>query len=133
MLVEPNPEKLGAKGPPIVQGSETIWEIVKAEDGFGFGLALVRIEGGWNEAHFHEKTKEVYVVVWGKIEVRLGFASGLPGHLRPVWRATNRFPGIGQALAIRGAHQARAHNLDHAWFYVYTFPAFDPADYHLFS
>ena len=50
MSGEPNPQRFGYKGEPIIKGSETIYELITKEDGFGFGLALVRITDQPNEA-----------------------------------------------------------------------------------
>jgi len=132
MLSEPDPKRLGFRGEPIVKGSETIYEIIRREEGFSFGLALVCIEGGWNEAHFHEKTGEVYVVVWGELEVRLADITWLEF---PVWRKPNQCVSVGTSLVIhpRQGHQAIASTLARAWFYVFTFPPFDRTDYHVLS
>ena len=130
MNSEPDPKLLGARGEPIVRGSETIWEIVTEEDGFGFGLALVRIADEWNEPHFHEGTLEIYMVVWGQIEVRL---ANVTLDNRAIWRGFNTLVDPGHFLDIqhRQGHQTRASNGTHAWFHVLTFPPFDPADYHV--
>ena len=129
MRSEPDPRRLGVKGEPIVKGSETIYEIIKGEDSFGFGLALVRIEGEPNEAHYHERTREVYVVVWGSLEVRL---ADINRDKILTWRTSNKYVGAGHSLEIpRGkGHQARAPTFVRAWFYVFTFPPFSQDDYH---
>ncbi|MDP2671179.1 MAG: hypothetical protein Q8P13_01825 [bacterium] len=122
-MEEPNPELIGYKGEPIVKGSETIYEMVTAEDGFGFGVALVRITDQPNEGHWHEHTRELYVVVWGELSVR----SGPKGRRESITSSIRE----GGSRSIEPGHVHQSHALgSHAWFYVFTWPPFDPADYH---
>jgi len=129
-MSEPKPELLGFKGKPIVKGSETIYEIIKKDAGLGFGLALVRIEGEWNEPHFHKEMREVYVVIWGDIEIKLVL---MPPNGVPDWGKRPKFhvgSGSSVVIAPRRAHQTRAIRSRYAWFYVFTFPPFDQSDYY---
>ena len=129
MPAEPDPKRLGAKGKPIVKGSETIYEIIRGKDGFGFGLSLVRITDGWNETHYHDRTKELYVVIWGGLEVELAYLSR---HKHPRWRSSPEYLKPGESVTIipGKGHRARAFFRSIGWFYVFTYPLFDPADYY---
>lgn len=124
-MTEPNPEVIGYKGEPIVRGSETIYEIITAEDGVGYGLALVRIGNKTNEAHYHERTTEMYVALWGSLQMYITHPGEKvnPVVLPETYGMTIRPGDVHRALSV-------ASKSDHSWFYVFTWPPFDPADYH---
>ena len=124
MTVQKPLHALPFKGDPIVKQGETIYEIITKEDGFGFGLALARIVQ--TEPHYHTLTQELYVVVSGMLDLEIGRFR----HSQP---ELHYKLGTGRAhsIPIRRVHQASAYDCKAAWVYVFTFPSFDPTDYHV--
>ena len=55
---------------PAERGTETIYEIVTAEDGLGFGFAEAEITR--SARHYHLKTSETYVLISGRLKVWAG-------------------------------------------------------------
>ncbi len=119
-----NPKQLGFRREPIVKGSETIYEQSKGRDRFGFGQALVRIGRHWNERHFHSLTSEIYLVLQGY--VRLNLFNPETG--QESWEVLSS----GQSVTITPCQAHRIHSVgfEYAWFYVFTWPPFDPEDYY---
>lgn len=124
VLREPFHE-LPFKGTPIVKQGETLFEIITKEDGFGFGLALARIVQ--TEPHYHNRTRELYVVVSGMLDLEIGRHM----YTRPEVSYKLGTGKRAHSIPIKRVHQASAYHCGVAWVYVYTFPPFDPADYHV--
>lgn len=49
------------------ENRETIYELVTAEDGLGFGLAIADIKQ--SVPHRHRRTKETYILLSGRIDI----------------------------------------------------------------
>ena len=92
-------------------GSERIWELFKEND---FGLAYVEVEQ--SKEHFHEYTKEVYVVVGGTGKLKLGdnIVKLFPGTCVYIPPKTNHCVLEGKDLKL----------------YVFTVPPWSGEDHH---
>jgi mannose-6-phosphate isomerase-like protein (cupin superfamily) len=96
---------------------ETVYEIMTAEDGYSWGLAIADIIE--SELHIHYKITEIYVVLEGVLEVTL---DGNPQKLT-VGESVNISPGV--------KHKARSLTGEPARIIALSFPEWTSEDHHL--
>lgn len=99
---------------------ETIFEIVTEGDGVDFGVAEVEIIDSL--AHFHKETREVYILLSGKLEIRLN-------------DKTVVLENYGETVTIpqNVVHSAKSLGYGPAGVLIVTMPAWTQADHHLVS
>lgn len=97
--------------------NETIYEIVTAKDGQGWGLAIADIKE--SELHVHQQIKEVYLILEGRLEVDLN------GSLHQLRK--------GESIEIlpKVKHKAKSLGQDSARIVALSFPAWTLEDHHL--
>jgi mannose-6-phosphate isomerase-like protein (cupin superfamily) len=97
---------------------ETIYEVITAENGLGWGMVIA--DFGESEPHFHHHTSEAYVVLEGELEVILK-------------EKESHFLKTGDFIFIESGqiHQARAIGDKPARIAAFTFPAWSPEDHYL--
>lgn len=96
---------------------ETVYEILTAEDGHGWGLAIADIEE--SELHLHKQTKELYIVLEGSMEVTLNSKTKVLKESDSL----EILPGV--------KHKARSLGSGRARVVVVAIPPWTPEDHHL--
>jgi len=94
---------------------ETVYEIITAENGLGWGLAIADIEE--SELHVHKKVKEIYVVLEGALEITL---DGHRGRFKP-GTCIEIFSGV--------KHKARSLRKERARVGVFSIPPWISKDH----
>ncbi|HUU50249.1 MAG TPA: cupin domain-containing protein [Nitrospinota bacterium] len=97
--------------------NETVYEVITAQDGLGWGLAIVDIKE--SELHVHQQIKEAYIVLEGKLEL------DLDGNLHQLKK--------GESIEIlpKVKHKAKSLGQDPARIVALSFPAWTFEDHHL--
>jgi mannose-6-phosphate isomerase-like protein (cupin superfamily) len=101
----------------IVESNETeeekIHQIINNKDGYGWGLASVKLRAC--PRHYHKQTTEIYVIVDGSIKLELdGAISTL---------------AVGDHVSIRPGAIHRVFDGEEAHMMVFSFPPFTMTDY----
>jgi len=97
--------------------NETVYEIINAQDGLGWGLAIADIKE--SELHVHQQIKEVYTILEGRLEL------DLDGNLHQLKE--------GESIEIlpKVKHKAKSLGQDPARIVALSFPAWTPEDHHI--
>ena len=95
------------KNKVVASPGETIYEIVTAEDGQSFGIAVAEIRE--SKAHYHDYITEVYTVLEGEVEVTIDgktqvMTNGDTITIRPgpVHSARRTLPSIESSVVVVG-------------------------------
>ena len=110
-----NPESIRFKRTVVTDG-ERIHEIVTANNGLPWGLAIVEMEH--SPKHLHKATTELYVLLVGSIII------WVEGHTREIERPGTITILPGEAHKVLRAEPGTV-------LAVYSWPPFDPKDYYL--
>lgn len=96
---------------------ETVYEVITVADNLGWGLAIADIEE--SELHFHNQTKELYIVLEGSVEVTMD--------------SETKVLKEGDSLEILPGlkHKAKSLGSDRARIVAITIPAWTLEDHHL--
>jgi len=102
----------------IEVSGETIYEVVTEKDDPRFSFAVAEIEQ--SQAHFHKKTIEVYILISGKLEVRIGHCAIILSR-----------PGDIVTIPLDAVHSARSLVRERSWVAVLTLPPWSSKDQHI--
>ncbi len=96
---------------------ETVYELITTVDGLGWGLAVADIDE--SELHLHRKTKEIYTVLEGSLEITLD--------------SKTKVLGEGESLEIPPGvkHKAKSLGRGRARIVAVSIPAWTLEDHHL--